>query len=67
MRCEVYACVTKHGDQCPSPAGANWIRDGASIDFVEMYVYEKSSLFIQSRVASNSEVLRKKRINLVKI
>ena len=59
--------VTKHGNQCPSPAAANWIRDGASINFIEMYAYEKCLLFIQSRVASNSEVLRKKRINLIKI
>ena len=71
MRCEVYAHVTKHGNQCPSPAPANWIRDGLGINFIEMYAYEKCSLFIQSRVqsrvASNSKVLRKKRINLIKI
>ena len=56
--------VTKHSDQCPSLVGANWIRDGAGIDFIEMYAYEKCLLFIQSRVASNRKVLRKKWINL---
>ena len=44
--CEVYACVTKHGIRCPSPAGANQVSSGASIDFVEIYAYEKCSLFI---------------------
>ena len=67
VMCEVYACVTKHGYRCPSPAGTNQVSDGADIDFVEIYAYEKCSLFIQSRVASNRKVLRKKRINLMKI
>ena len=58
-------CVTKHGDQCLSPVGANQVSDGAGIDFVEMYAYEKCSLFIQSRT-SNRKVLRKKRINLMR-
>ena len=40
---------------------------GAGIDFVEMYAYEKCLLFIQSRVASNRKVLRKKRIDFMKI
>ena len=44
--CEVYVCVTKHGVQCPSPAGANQVSSRAGIDFVEMYVYEKCLLFI---------------------
>ena len=75
--CEVYARVTKrgvgvrdvtkHGDRCLSPASANWVRDGAGIDFADVYGCEKCSLFIQSRVASNSKVLRKKRIDLVSI
>ena len=75
--CEVYARVTKrgvrardvtkHGDRCPSPASANWVSDGAGIDFADVYAYEKCSLFIQSRVASNSKVLRKKQIDLVRI
>ena len=42
--CEVYARVTKHGDRCPSPVGINQVSDWASIDFVEMYAYEKCSL-----------------------
>ena len=81
MKCEVYAHVTKHGtrirlhmwpvtkhgDQCLSPVGVNWVSDGAGIDFIEMYAYEKCSLFIQSRVASNRKVLRKKWIDLMKI
>ena len=65
--CEVYAHVTKHSVQCPSPAGTNQVSSGASIDFIEMYAYEKCSLFIWSRVASNSKVVRKKRINLMKV
>ena len=39
-------CVTKHSVQCLSPAGANQVSSRASIDFVEIYVYEKCSLFI---------------------
>ena len=46
VMCEVYACVTKHGTRCPSPAGVNQVSSGASIDFVEMYAYEKCLLFI---------------------
>ena len=46
MMCEVYAHVTKHGDQCPSLVGTNQVSDRAGIDFVEMYAYEKCSLFI---------------------
>ena len=56
--------MTKHGDWCPSLAGANQVSDRASINFVEMYTYEKCSLFIQSRVASNRKVLGKKQIDL---
>ena len=67
VMCEVYACVTKNGIWCLSPAGTNQVSDGADIDFVEMYAYEKCLLFIQSRVASNSKVLRKKQIDLTKI
>ena len=26
--------VTKHGDQCPSPTGVNWVDDMVSIDFM---------------------------------
>ena len=59
--------MTKHGGQCPSLVGANWVSDGASIDFIDVYAYEMCSLFIQSRVASNSKVLRKKQINMMKI
>ena len=59
--------VTKHGNWCPSLAGANQVSNGAGIDFIEMYVYEKYLLFTQSRVASNRKVLRKKRIDLMKI
>ena len=44
--CEIYAHVTKHSVQCSSPAGINQVNDGTSINFVEMYVYEKCSLFI---------------------
>ena len=44
--CEVYARVTKHGVRCPSPAGANQVSSRAGIDFVEIYAYEKCSLFI---------------------
>ena len=65
--CEVYGCVTKHSARCLSPVGANQVSDGAGINFVEMYAYEKCLLFIQSRVASNSKVLRKKRIDLMRI
>ena len=64
---EVYACVTKHGDWCLSLAGANWVSDRAGINFIEIYAYERCSLFMQSRVASNSKVLRKKWTNLIKI
>ena len=44
--CGIYACVTKHSYRCPSPAGANQVSSGAGIDFVEIYAYEKCSLFI---------------------
>ena len=53
--------VTKHGDRCLSPMGINWVNDGDSINFVEVYAYQKCSLLIQSRVADNSKVLREKR------
>ena len=59
--------MTKHGDQCPSLVGANQVSSRAGIDFVEIYAYEKCLLFIKSRVASNSKVLRKKWIDLMKI
>ena len=67
MMCEVYVHVTKHSNWCLSPAGTNQISDRANINFIEMYAYEKCSLFIQSRVASNKKVLRKKWIDLMKI
>ena len=46
VMCEVCVCVTKHGDWCPSLAGVNQVSDWAGIDFIEMCVYEKCSLFI---------------------
>ena len=32
--------VTKHGDQCLSLVGINWVSDGASIDFIECMCYK---------------------------
>ena len=46
VMCEVYVHVTKHSVRCLSPAGANQVSDGANIDFIDMYGYEKCSLFI---------------------
>ena len=45
--CGVYACVTKHGYRCPSPAGVYSVSDGAGIDFVEYMCY-KSVRFYNS-------------------
>ena len=59
--------VTKHGNWCLSPVSTNQVNDGAGINFIEMYAYKKCSLFIQSRIASNRKVLRKKQIDLIKI
>ena len=59
--------MTKCGDRCPSLMGVKWVSDRAGIDFIEVYVYQKCLLLIQSRAADNSKVLRKKQINLVKI
>ena len=53
--------VTKHGGICPSLAGVNWVSDGAGIDFVEMYAYQKCLLLY--RVVNSSRLLRKKQSN----
>ena len=42
--------VTKHGDQCPSLMGINWVSDRVGFDFIKVYAYQKCSLLIQSRV-----------------
>ena len=39
--------VTKHRDQCLSPAGVYWVSDEAGIDFVE-YMHYKSICFYDS-------------------
>ena len=38
--------VTKHSNWYLSPVGVNWVSNGAGIDFIEIYVYEKCLLFI---------------------
>ena len=42
----------------------NWVSDGASSDFIEVYVYQKC-LLLMSRV-DNSKLLRKKQSDLVR-
>ena len=45
--CEVYACVTKHGIRCLSPASVCWVNDRAGINFIEYMCY-KSIRFYNS-------------------
>ena len=59
--------VTKHRDQCPSPTGINWVSHEVSIDFIEVYTYQKCFLLIQSRGVNNSKLLRKRWSDLMRI
>ena len=41
---EMYVHVTKHGDQCPSPMGVNWVGDTVGIDFMGVSICQRCSL-----------------------
>ena len=41
---EMYAHVTKHGDQCPSLMGVNWVGDMVGINFMEVCIYQRCLL-----------------------